>query len=110
MQAKDNTDTDNPISVLCFGIVCLKTVSFCQADLHTKMEALTQNFHAVRKLQAIQRHNDNGSDDQIFNTWTIENFCKYMYLVKCHDDIWKGIQHWQGLLNLENFRAQHACN
>lgn len=45
------------------------------AELHTKMEALVQNFQAVRKLQAIQRNNVNGSDGQIFNTWTIENFC-----------------------------------
>ncbi|XP_020614469.1 cyclin-dependent kinase 2-interacting protein-like [Orbicella faveolata] len=45
------------------------------ADLHTKMEALVQNFHAIRKLQSIQRNNDNGSDNRIFNTWTIERFC-----------------------------------
>ena len=67
-----------------------ETVSFCQADLHTKMDALVQNFQAIRKLQAIQTNNDNASDNQIFNTWTVENFCKYMYLVIRHNDIMEG--------------------
>ena len=79
-------------------MVSLKTVSFCQADLHTKMEALVQNFQAIRKLQAIQTNNDNASDNQIFNTWTTENYCKYMCLAKCHNDIiWKGIQAMTGV-------------
>lgn len=68
-----------------------------------KMEALVQNFHAIRKLQAIQRNKDNGSDDQIFNTWTIENFCKYIYLVKCYNDIWKGIQALTGVTQFIEF-------
>ena len=68
-----------------------------------KMEALVQNFHAIRKLQAIQRNKDNGSDDQIFNTWTIENFCKYIYLVKCHNDICKGIQALTGVTQFIEF-------
>ena len=67
-----------------------ETVSFRQADLHTKMDALVQNFQAIRKLQAIQTNNDNASDNQIFNTWTIENFCKYMYLVIHHNGIMEG--------------------
>ena len=67
-----------------------ETVSFCQADLHTNMDALVQNFQAIRKLQAIQTNNDNASDNQIFNTWTIENFCKYMYLVIRYNGIMEG--------------------
>ena len=49
------------------------------------MEALVQNFYAIRKLQVIQRNNDNGSDNQIFNTWTIEHFCKYMHYFLLND-------------------------
>ncbi|KAL9953864.1 hypothetical protein ACROYT_G041337 [Oculina patagonica] len=45
------------------------------ADLHTKMEALVQNFHAIRNLQALQKNSEDSSGNQIFNTWTIEQFC-----------------------------------
>ncbi|XP_058961424.2 cyclin-dependent kinase 2-interacting protein [Pocillopora verrucosa] len=44
------------------------------ADLWTKMKSLDQNFHAIGNLKALQRKGES-SDDRIFSTWTIEEFC-----------------------------------
>ncbi|KAJ7365541.1 hypothetical protein OS493_005654 [Desmophyllum pertusum] len=53
----------------------LSTIYGSLANLHTKMDALVQSFHAIRNLKALQRYNEDSSDNQIFSTWTIEHFC-----------------------------------
>lgn len=63
------------LTIKCFSVNCNITSGLnCKADLCRKMESLEKNFNAIRNLKALQRKEDS-SDDRIFSTWTIEEFC-----------------------------------